>query len=73
MVTGDMFNRWHFYTLNTNWGNTKAAPDHWHTGVHTWHACSISNIQQWTTQNCKQRAMSKRGLTVNKEQWATGT
>ena len=69
--TGDMFHRWHFYTLKTNWGN-KSSPRSLTLWVFTPNMHSpISAIQQWTTQNCKQTAMSNRRLTVNKEQWAT--
>ena len=62
--TGDMFKRQYFHTLNTNWSN-KISPrslTHW---------CSHLTCIPDSTHNCKQRAVSNRELTVNKEQWAT--
>ena len=58
--TGDMFNRWHFYTLNTNWGN-RSSP----RSLTLW--CShLTCMPPFQPFNNEQHRI------VNKQLWATG-
>ena len=59
-VTGDMFKRWHFYTLNTNWSNKNSPRSLTHWCSHLTFRPHFSHSTM-KTQNCKQRAMSKGG------------